>query len=166
MGVRKNTRSATGVHLLPPNRPRPGIQTTHCRGQSRKSSARPYGKFRRILSGRIPICEACRNVFQRSRHIYASGAGDRGGCGVPSIARRQIQYRSGRAGETRGKTSGAAATIPEAERILRRDSRRNSRFARAGAAALGAIPATRPGLSGARWRGVILLKALRASLLS
>jgi len=35
MGVRKNTRSATGVHLLPPNRPRPGIQTTHCRLQIR-----------------------------------------------------------------------------------------------------------------------------------
>ena len=102
-----------------------------------KASARPYGKFRRILSGRIAICEACRNVFQRSRHIDASGAGDRGGCGVASIACRQVQYRSRRAGETRGKTSRAAATIPETERILRRDSCRNSRFAGAGAAALG-----------------------------
>ena len=42
----------------------------------------------------------------------------------------------GKAGETRPNTSGAAATIPEVERILRRDGRRASRFARTGAAAL------------------------------
>jgi hypothetical protein len=138
MEVRKNTRLsgavAAAVHFLPPNRPWPGIRTTHCTVQSRNTSARPHGKFRRIESDQIPICEACRNVFhQWSRHIDASGAGGRG---VPSIARRQIQYRSGRASQTRRKTSGAAATIPETERILRRDSRRNSRFARARAATL------------------------------
>ena len=57
------------------------------------------------------------------------GDGAEGG-GIPSFAGRQIQHRPGGACETRLETPGAGATIPEAERILRRDRRRNSRFAR------------------------------------
>lgn len=83
--------------------------------------------------GRLPVCKACKNVFhRRSRHIDTSGAGPHGGCRVPSFAGRQIQHRPGGACETRQDTPGAGAAIPEAERILRRDRRRNSCVTRTG----------------------------------
>jgi len=129
---------AASDHVLPPNRPGAGIQTTHYTVQDHEVSARPHQDSAGSNPAGFQFCEACRDVFQqRSRHVAAGGAGNaggRGGCRVPSIARRQVQYRSGRAGPTRRKTSGPAATIPETERILRRDRRRNSRFARAVAA--------------------------------
>ena len=139
--VRKTTRScrsfAASVHLLPPNRPWPGIQTTHCTAQSRQASARPHGNstgsnpagFQFVRRADMSSTNGHDTSMQAALALVEAAASR------PSPADRFNIDREGPA-KRAVKTPGAAATIPETERILRRDRRRNSRFARAGAAAL------------------------------
>ncbi|NOJ41323.1 hypothetical protein [Bradyrhizobium australiense] len=49
-----------GVDLLPPNRPRPGIQTTHCAVQSGGTSALPHEIYPGSNRAGSYICEACK----------------------------------------------------------------------------------------------------------
>jgi hypothetical protein len=81
------------IHLLPPNRLWPGIQTTYCEVHTRNASAWSQVNSTGSSPSGLQFARRVQNVFQqRSRHIDAVSAGGIGCLRVPSITRRQIQH--------------------------------------------------------------------------